>query len=415
MAILRLGNNAVLPIEKVADMLRRIALSLVAILGLGSLAIAGDRITVGGDQYASGFNTGLTDPSDRDAFLAGFSVGADARVGHDLDAAGLDVDIDAPVGRNLHVAGLSVKVSQPIGEDISGTGLSLRIRKAATIGGNARLLAGNLVLDAPVAGSVFASAATLSVNGSIGGDARLTARDLSFGPDAHILGTLTYFAPNEIQIPTSVISENRVHFQRMEMRGTMQSWRQGMPRVWPALATIVGVFVLLIAGLAATGGVLIAIAPVLVGSMRQQATERPFHSIGWGIVAIATTTGLIPLLSLTLIGIPLIPLVLLVLFTLWLAGYLLGVFAITTRIVGSFRPLPPTVAVQLTVLVAGLVVMALLNFIPFIGWLLNITTALLGVGAILSSNWHIQVHRRHDSPVAPEDIDSRQGSLPHIS
>lgn len=86
------------------------SLSLVAIVAIASLAIAGDRKGVGGDQYVSGFTSELSEPSRRDPLLAGFAVGADARVEHDRDAAGLDVDVDAPVGRDLHVAGLSVSV-----------------------------------------------------------------------------------------------------------------------------------------------------------------------------------------------------------------------------------------------------------------------------------------------------------------
>lgn len=302
------------------------------------------------------------------------------------------------------MAGLWVKVSQSVGEDISGVAMSLRIGKVAAISGNSRLVAGHLLLDAPVAGKVVASAATFNFNGTIGGDARFIARDLSC-PDARILGTLTYSAPNEIQISATVIAADRVHFQKMEPREMMRDWRDRMPNMWPAFPTILTAFVLLLLCLAVIGSIVLTTAPDRIDAMRWRAIARPVPLIGLGILAMATTVGLIPRLVTTLVGIPLIPVVLLAMIGLWTGGYLLGVFTITTRVSESFGTLPNTVLARFALLLTGLAVMALLNFIPVIGWLANATFALLAMGAIVSGTLEVDVRRRAQALPLTDDRD----------
>ena len=106
--------------------------------------------------------------------------------------------------------------------------------------------------------------------------------------------------------------------------------------------------------------------------------------MGIGILGLAMLLGLLPLCVVTLIGLPFIPIVLLAVMALWIGGYLLGVMGLSMRAYEAFRPLPAGLAPKLLLIAVGLIIVALLNFVPIIGWLLNLAIMFLGLGGILS-------------------------------
>ncbi|MDP3896168.1 MAG: hypothetical protein Q8Q62_05795 [Mesorhizobium sp.] len=362
------------------------ALILALIVATGSSAWADEPLVLGGDVYVSGSSATVSQPSPRDALAVGFSVNLRGRVESDGHAMGFNVDVEGPVGGNLYASGFSVTIEQPVGEDVTAGGFNVHLRKLAAVGGNARLAGGNVTVDAPVAGSLLAAAGTLAVNGTIAGDARLTAGTLVFGPEARIGGTLTYASRVPVEIPASVIAADRVRFEKLEVGSAVDSVQdtmgRSMPHFWPSFLGLFFGFVVTILFLVVTAAVLLSLAPRRVEELRSAAIAAPFRSIGLGVLGLATLVGLIPVSAMTLIGIPLIPVVLLAIVALWIVGYLLGVYALAWRIAVGLRQLEPTLAVRLAVIAVGLAVAATLNFIPFIGWLINLTLIFLGLGTI---------------------------------
>ena len=237
-----------------------ISMILGALL-LSQAVLADEQVVVGGDVFAAGANVSISEPASRDAIISGFSVDISGRTAKDAIAAGFDVDVDAPVGEDLYAAGFSIKVEQPVGGDLSASGFNVHLRKDAAVAGNARLMAGTLTLDSPIKGALVATGGSIEVNGTVAGDARLTAGSLKFGPDARIGGTLSYFAPEPIEIAPSVASPDRIHFESLEMAGR-SSMHPGMFKFWPAFLTLFFGFIVSIAFLAVVAGVALALALV---------------------------------------------------------------------------------------------------------------------------------------------------------
>ena len=273
-----------------------------------------------------------------------------------------------------------------------------------------KVAAANLVLDVSVTGSAVVATGNSAVNSTTGNHARRMVKELLFEPDVHMIGMPIYHTHPIVQIPTEVILVDRIHFHTMRMHDFVQGWRDRMPDMWQGLDRILLAFALVIAGLTAVAGILFAAAPDVVSSIERQATTAPFRSVGLGIAGMAEMIGLMPLLSVTLIGLPLVPLVVLAILTFWLAGYLFGILAVSTHIFGSFLQAPTGTAGRLATFLAGLIVVALLNFIPILGWLVNLAIVLLGVGAILSTCWDINIRRRLTRTSA-EKPDARQDPL----
>lgn len=344
-------------------------------------------VVLGGDSYASGTSLDVGNAAARDMFAAAFSAKLRGRVEGDLHATGFDVEIDSPVGADLYAAGFAVKVSGPVGSDLTAMAGDFSLGHGASVAGNARVFAGAVTLDAPISGALLAKAGSLKLNGSVAGDAELTAGNIAFGPDARIGGTLTYIAQDPIDIPATVVPAERVRFQKLEPGRMFDGLRNHMDRpfrgFWPSVFGILSFFVVTIAFLVVVAAVAHAFAPRTTEQLRTQAVEHPFRSILLGGLGLSMLVGLVPVSAITLVGIPLIPIVVLLIMLFWIAGYLLGVYAFVWRVSNAFSSAPASLAGQLLVLTVGLILFALLNFIPFLGWLVNLVVTFLGLGALL--------------------------------
>lgn len=383
--------------------MRMISLSavLVGVLVAASPALGQERLILGGDIYSAGSRVVLSEPAPRDVVMSGASVDVTARAEGDALLGGFNIDVEAPIGKDLYAAGFSVNVEQPIGEDMTAAGFNVRVRRGAVIGGNARLLGGSINLDGQVAGSVLAAGGSVRINSVIGGDVRVATRALSFGPDARINGMLTYSAPEPIEIADNVIAAERVLFQKLEAPSASQvidsAVREPLRGFWPSFLGVTFGFVVTIAFLTLLAAALLALAPVAVERVRRETVTAPFRSLGLGVLTLGALVGLVPVAAITIIGIPLIPVVVLTIVAMWIVGYLLGVYVVAWRIAGGFRDLAPNNGTRLIVILIGLVAAAVLNFIPFLGWLLNLALVLLGMGGIAA-----QLLTRLSRPAAPQ-------------
>lgn len=93
--------------------------------------------------------------------------------------------------------------------------------------------------------------------------------------------------------------------------------------------------------------------------------------------------GMVPVTALTIIGIPFVPFALLLIIVVWTLGYLLAAYGVARRILLAFDGNEnPSVLMKLVTILVAICVVAVLNFIPFVGWVVNYTLVLLGVGAL---------------------------------
>lgn len=354
---------------------------LMALMLYSSVIAHGDE-NIGGDVYVGGTSPTLSVDLPRDAFAAGFSVSANSDVAGDVHLSGFDVDAAGTVGGDLYAAGASVSVKGPVRDDASVSGFSVRFENGASVGGNARIAAGSMILDAPFGGSLAAAAGKIELNSQISGDARLIAADIEFGSDARIGGILTYSAPEEIDIPASVVPAERVRYKPIDTGLIGEGFEGKIPSFWPSFFGIVGAFILALAFLMAVAAVFLAFLPETVDRLRGRVIQKPGTALLSGFLGLSMLIGLVPVSGMTLVGIPFIPIVLLILFAAWTLGYLLGVYAVSYRVYEAFRTEPDSLGMKLLTVAAGLIVFAVLNFIPFAGWLINLAVVLLGLGSM---------------------------------
>lgn len=184
-----------------------------------------------------------------------------------------------------------------------------------------------------------------------------------------------------------------------------------MPDMWPSLATMFIGFVMTLAFLLVIAAVLLAVLPDAVEKLRTRASARPFQSIGLGVLGLGALVGLMPVVAITLIGIPLIPVLMLAIILFWSVGYLLGVYVLSWRVATALGRIEQSNATRLAALASGLVVLALLNFVPIVGWLINLVIVFLGLGGLVDWTLCALIERRsakeqHSADQQPSDSPS---------
>lgn len=394
----------------------RIALTVAALVALPFPALSQTvPVEVGGDVYIAGSSVTRPVMAERDLIAFGASVSLSRDVAEDLHVLGFDVEIDGAIGGDVVAAGASVSVDGPVAGDITASAMTLRSGPGAEIGGNARFAGATVTVEGPVQGALVAAGGEIILNAPIAGDVVLTSANITFGPNAVINGTLTYFSDERIEVPERVISADRVQFDPAsesemwrEFRDEWQDWDSPVELTpW----TIVGGFLINLGLFIVIGAIFLTLAPGTIRRLRRRADARPGMVILTGAIGLSILFGSIPIGVLTIVGLPLVPILILLILAVWTLGYILGAYVLAMRVLrGLGSAESPTIAMRLLALAVGVTLAALLNFIPFIGWMANFALVLLGVGAIttaLFDSFLVQLEPKLDQGLAP--LESSKG------
>lgn len=356
---------------------------------LAGEAGAQDAFEIGGDLF-------LSDPAPvvdagRDVFAVGASTVLAGDVAEDSHAVGFSVEVDADTQGDVYATGFTVSVRGGIGSDLTAAGMTVRTHPSSTTAENARLTGGSVTIAGPVEGALMASGGDIVLDAPIEGDAFLSGARIRFGPNASVGGQLVYATREPVDVPESVADPARIRFERMELDDFMSRSRDswdwperpdmdvGPGAIFGALAATIGSFLLV-------GALFLAFAPALVSRLRKGILARPGQSALGGLIGLSMLFGSVPILAMTLIGIPLVPIAILLILIVWFLGYVLGAYSLGMGVArGMGLGEDPSIGVRLLVLAGTALVAAILNFIPIVGWLVNFVIVILGVGAMTAA------------------------------
>ncbi|MCE8005955.1 hypothetical protein [Aestuariivita sp.] len=372
----------------------RLVMSVLLVLWGATLAMAEtSRTASGGDRFVAGDAVIESFTAPRDAFLAASSAVARGTVAGDLHVSGYDVAVSSDVGADLYAAGSSVTIQSRVGEDLSAAGMTVRVDPEASVTGNARLMGRTVTIEGPITGALIAVGRTVVLNAPISGDAQIVARTITFGPEAVVTGTLSYATRAEIAVPERVAPADRVRFEAFSISDALDSaredWKLDEMPMLPAFLSAFSALVISLFFFVALGALMLGFFPRVVEGMRTDIVRRPGQMIVLGVVGLSMLFGMTPIIGMTLVGLPFIPAVLLAIVVVWTFGYALGAYTVGLRLWTAFGgEADPGMAIRLLVLAGAVVAIALLNFIPFVGWVVNYTLVLLGIGAMVNVLFH---------------------------
>ncbi len=369
----------------------RLAATACAVLLSSHAPLAETAVMQSGtDRFVAGDSVTETGQTAGDSFVAGQSVMARGAVGGDLHVFGMDVSVRGAIGADLYAMGGTVVLRGPTGQDLTAAGMTVRTEATANTGGNVRLLGRTLTIEGPVAGALLAAGQDVTLNAPVSGDARLFGQTFHFGPDAQVSGTLTYVAEQPVTVPQSVAPAERIVFQKAE---GFEIWEEfakstemhGMPGR-PGIGTILFGVIVSLLFFVTLGALALGFMPVRLENMRAETEKELGWSILLGVAGLSFLFGLVPITGMTIVGLPFVPVVVLAILATWIFGYALGIYVTAMRVWAGFGGGPHLGNAQrLLVFTAAIIAVAILNFIPFVGWVINFTLVLLGAGAMTRS------------------------------
>ncbi|MFC6636778.1 hypothetical protein GV827_14610 [Sulfitobacter sp. JBTF-M27] len=342
----------------------------------------------GGDTYLSGGTITQSLDSTGDAFVSGRRIVTGGVSQGDLHVTGFDITINADTAQDLYAVGGTVVVRGKVSEDLTAAGFSLRTDPASETMGNARLIGNTITIEGPILGSLAAMGMDVIVNAPIKGDVRITANSLSFGSEAVIDGILTYSTEEKISVPERVAPDDRVIFEKLDLGDAWDEWedvRKEMP-VLPTFASMFFGFIVSLLFFVVLGALMLTFMPHRLERMRSSVAKAPGKSIVLGIVGLALLFGMVPITAMTIVGLPFVPIAILAIVLFWTLAYALGAYSIAMWVfAGLGGTKDPGAVVRLLVFAGAITLVALLNFIPFVGWVANYTLVLLGMGAMTNA------------------------------
>jgi hypothetical protein len=367
------------------NIFRGLVVALVAMLlafGTSAPVLAadlrsGDTITVASgevvddDLYIAGSTITIDGTVNGDLWAFGNTITVNGEVNGSIVAAGQTVNINGNIGHAVRLAGEKVNISGNISGDLIVFASEANISSQAKIGGDFLFGAGTVRIEGLIGRNAKGGGSEVTISNAVGGNAELSVENLTLTSTANIQGNLTYTGKNEADIQSGArVGGKTIH---------------NMPEVKkPAPFSGIGGKILGFLMAFVTGLIIILIIPGRSASAADSIRNKPWASLGWGAVILFATPIAAILACFTVIGIPL-GLIALVLYAI--AIYISQVFVslfIGRWIIGRFRE-ADSKAIMVGALASGLVIITLLELIPFLGFWIGLAVALFGLGAVLVS------------------------------
>jgi cytoskeletal protein CcmA (bactofilin family) len=377
------------------------------------------------DVYVTADNFVLDGTVKGDLVVFGTTITINGTVDGDLIAAGQSITVNGTVTDDARIAGAALKLGKTavVDGDVVAGSASLEAEKGSVIEGELVVGAAQALLDGKIAGDVMAGTGSLELNGEFGGDVRAEVGDpeeggppmsmffsnadidfpsvkpgFNVGKDAKIAGSLEYTQTKDVKIPSGIVAgkvtrkEPVVEPEEVIVPPTpaekAMTWSLGLLRTivtWILLGLFLG-----------------WLAPKFMKSLMDKVQSQPGASLGWGLLAYAAFFfALLVILVVMVVGG-----VLFGFFTLGgMVGTIIvvGILAIFALIVGFVlatafltkitvawlggklilaRIKPELAEHKAWPLILGVVIIALLAALPYVGWLFGWLVTFLGLGAL---------------------------------
>ncbi len=324
--------------------------------------------TVDGSAYLAGNSERVEGVVNGDVYCAGKDLIINGTVNGDVICAGMTITINGKVTGNVRVAGNSVTIAAEIGGNLTAFGGTVTVESSAKIAKDAVLAGGSVLVNGSVGRDLVGGGSQVTINGPVGRDVEGQYETLAIGKDAVIGGFVHYGSTKDAVISGKVAGS----VQRKEPQD--YSGQQAAFVKTPSL---------LVSALVGIAWVVVMALSLMLVLPKKMATITNLSGKGAAFAALIGFGSLfgIPLLAVVaLMTIIAAPLGIAMMFA-WCALLVasVGVSAIYVgRLIGRRTNMHPVIATIL-----GGVLLALLMYIPLLGFLVTLVVVSFGLGAML--------------------------------
>ncbi|HLJ41392.1 MAG TPA: zf-HC2 domain-containing protein [Candidatus Acidoferrales bacterium] len=337
--------------------------------------------TVNADLFVAGEIVRIDGTVNGDLFIWGGHAEVNGHVTGDVFAFCQGAQINGHVDGNVRDWSQSLTINGTVGKNVLAAGEEITVEEPGQVGGSMTFGGGQALLSGHIARDLMASAGTTTINGSVGGNAKLRGADLFIGSTAEIDGSTTYEGHSKPAVDPGAKLASPVVFTQLKGGPTYSSGRYWWHRalLWGAAFLFGLVLILLLPGFFADG---------------MQASRRFLPALGLGVVAMIATPIVAIIVCITMVGLGVgIATILIYAIALyasqtfvstWIGDALLGRGEGTGALLGR--------------LALGLVILHGLELLPHhLGFIVKLVALWWGMGAIAIA---IYRHLRHTSAIA---------------
>jgi len=328
----------------------------------------------------------------------GFDMTVVADDGEDVSILGADIFVDARDAGEISIAGGDIEVEGVTRDDVSIAGGDITVR--ADVGGELAVAGGDVTIEGDVDGEVSLAGGDVHFSGSSGEEAHIVGGsvtlDATFADDLFaaadhfeitstsvIAGDFEFKGPNEPVLPEGLTIGGTYTYEYSKLDDVFEG---NIPEIiFPviAIAGVVGAvsllfflpFLVLIGG-----GVLLLMMTGLTARTIDGIRQRPFGSIGMGVVVLMGLFLMAILLCVTVIGLPLALAIFWFYPVLILVGFIVATLGVPYLVLRK-DPRETGAGAKLGIFFVSILVLLVLFAIPGVGQLLFLTIMLMGVGA----------------------------------
>ena len=329
------------------------------------------RITrLGDDLLGSGGEVRLADSLVGDVMVFGGDLGFTGTAGGSYLGAGGNQVIGGRVVQSVRAAGGNVVLRTEVGRNVTIAGGNVVVDSGAAVTHNAFLVGGAVHMRGRVQGSLIATAPDVVLDGTVGGNAEVSAGKLRVGPNARIAGTLRHRVPAE-----KVTIDSSARIAGGVVAVPIPDW-SGFGRT---------VRIILLVGFLVAGAVAVALFPGLAAAAALSTRERVGAAAAFGIVWLVGIPIVFVIALVTVVGVPLAVLIAFAYFFLLYLGRV-AVAIWLGELIGRGWGSTRRGGLVLRFLIGGVLLM-LIGLIPMIGSLLGVIAIVIGAGAVLVTVW----------------------------
>lgn len=347
------------------------------------------------DLYIAGGNITINAPIHGDLIIAGGTIIINDTITNDILLAGGNVMFNGFVGDDIRCAGGNIHISKNVAGDVVIAGGSVIIDKGITIGG---LLAsggditidgnvdgevkgafGDLFLNGNIAKDIDCRGGRITVNGTIGGKSVLAARNIIIGNNAAFNNDVRYWnKQGSLDFKQSLKNGEGIYDSSLRIRSG--KWH------YLGAATILGLLWYL--GMAL---LMILIIQYLFSASMKKAADTAFNntlkSLGFGFLYFIAVPVAAVVAFVTLIGMPVGLLLVFCYITLILLATVITSVVAANWFNNRFEKKWNFWQVAFTAF-GIFILIKLVSFTPFVGWLVMILLVCTAFGSILINvNW----------------------------
>lgn len=311
-----------------------------------------------------------------DVWLLGADVEVGAGIGGHALLAGSEVTVGGKIGRDLDIWAAHAKVSAIVGDDLVVRAADVEVTQEAVINDDTHLFASRARFEGTSLSKLEIHADEVVIAGTVKGNAELVGASVRFEPGTNISGDVTVWTIGEPVVVEGARISGRIVRRGLTDMESMGAFLEDGPLTRLAPAVLLGASGLF------CGLFFLWFGRAGVEQTIDELVDSPIQSGLWGLATLIVLPLSALVLGFTIFGIPLGTFSMLALPLLVLLGYASAGFGLGEWMLNRLGE-PKSSGARAMLLLAGLVVLAALSLIPYVGWPILGIAALCGLGAFL--------------------------------